>query len=98
MGQHARWTLLFHRFSVKSQPDLKLWGVNMSQTENSLVPFASRDKGNGGDQLDKAGQSILNLLQEAAGVAEKNSRHALESYRRILVTCGVRRQLFETAI
>ena len=69
--------LLFHRFSVKSQPDLELWGVNMSQTENSLVPFASRDKGNGGDQLDKAGQSILNLLQEAAGVAEKNSRHAL---------------------
>jgi len=75
--------LLFHRFSVKSQPDLELWGVNMSQTENSLVPFAPRDKGNGGDQLDEAGQSILNLLQEAAGVAEKNSRHALDMAQKL---------------
>jgi hypothetical protein len=31
------------------------------------------------DQLDKAGQSILRLLQKAAGVAEENSRHAIEA-------------------
>ena len=30
------------------------------------------------DQLDKAGQTILQLLYKAAGVAEDNSRHALE--------------------
>ena len=45
----------------------------MSQTENPVVPFAPTDKGtssNGGDQLDKAGQSILNLLHKAAGLAE----------------------------
>ena len=30
------------------------------------------------DQLDKAGQTILQLLHKAAGVAEDNSRHALE--------------------
>jgi hypothetical protein len=48
----------------------------MSQTENAVVPFAPTDKGN--DQLDKAGNSILNLLHKAAGVAEKNSQHALD--------------------
>jgi predicted nucleic acid-binding Zn-ribbon protein len=47
----------------------------MSQTENSVIPFAAIDKGN--DQLDKAGHSILNLLQKAAGEAEKNSQQAL---------------------
>ena len=30
------------------------------------------------DQLDKAGQTILQLLHRAADVAEDNSRHALE--------------------
>jgi predicted ribosome quality control (RQC) complex YloA/Tae2 family protein len=48
----------------------------MSQTEKSVIPFAPPDKGN--DQLDKAGKSILNLLHKAAGVAEKNSQHALD--------------------
>jgi hypothetical protein len=48
----------------------------VSLTEKSVIPFAPTDKGN--DQLDKAGQSILNLLHKAAGVAEKNSQHALD--------------------
>ena len=48
----------------------------MSQTDNSVIPFAPTDKGN--DQLDKAGQSILNLLHKAAGVAEENSQRALD--------------------
>ena len=48
----------------------------MSQTEKSVIPFAPPDKGN--DQLDKAGQSILNLLHKAAGVAEQNSQQALD--------------------
>ena len=30
------------------------------------------------DQLDAAGQTILKLLHKAAGVAEANSKHALE--------------------
>jgi hypothetical protein len=29
------------------------------------------------DQLDKAGQTILQLVQKAAGVADENGRHAL---------------------
>jgi outer membrane PBP1 activator LpoA protein len=32
----------------------------------------------GADQLDKAGQTILQLLHRAAGVAEENSRRALD--------------------
>ena len=61
-------------------------GVNMSQTENAVVPFAPTDKGtssNGGDQLDKAGQSILHLLHKAAGLAEKNSQHALDMAQKL---------------
>jgi hypothetical protein len=37
-----------------------------------------------GDQLDKAGQSILRLLQKAAGVAEENSRYEWNALRRSL--------------
>jgi len=55
----------------------------MSQTENPLVPFAPTDKGNGGDQLDEAGESILNLLHKAAGLAEKNSQHALDMAQKL---------------
>jgi hypothetical protein len=63
--------------SVESPPDSELLGVShMSQTEKSVIPFAPPDKDN--NQLDKAGQSILNLLHKAAGVAEKNSQHALD--------------------
>jgi molecular chaperone GrpE (heat shock protein) len=50
----------------------------MSHTENSVVPFAS-----GGDQLDKAGQSILKLLHKAAGAAEQNSQHALDMAQKL---------------
>jgi hypothetical protein len=36
-----------------------------------------------GDQLDKAGQSILRLLHKAAGVAEENSRQALDTAQKL---------------
>ena len=35
------------------------------------------------DQLDLAGQTILGLLHKAAGVAESNSRHALETAQKL---------------
>jgi hypothetical protein len=79
----------FIALSLKSLPDSERWGVNMNgdaQTENPVVPFAPTDKGtssNGGDQLDKAGQSILHLLHKAAGVAEKNSQHALDMAQKL---------------
>jgi uncharacterized NAD(P)/FAD-binding protein YdhS len=50
----------------------------MSQTENPVIPFAPGASSRSGDQLDKAGRSILNLLHKAAGAAEQNSQHALD--------------------
>ena len=47
----------------------------------SVIPFAPAAKSavpNGVDQLDTAGRTILNLLHKAAGVAEENSKHALD--------------------
>ena len=52
----------------------------MSQTENSVVPFVLTDRA--GD-LDKAGEFILKLLHKAAGVAEKNSQHALDMAQKL---------------
>ncbi len=36
-----------------------------------------------GDPLDRAGQSILRLLQKAAETADHNSRHALEMAQKL---------------
>jgi hypothetical protein len=48
--------------------------------ESDVIPF-ERPAGDaipsGSDQLDKAGQTILQLVQRAAGIADENSRHAL---------------------
>ena len=41
-------------------------------TQESVIPFP-----NGDDPLDRTGQTILGLLQRAAGIAEKNSQHAM---------------------
>jgi molecular chaperone GrpE (heat shock protein) len=53
-----------------------------AQVEESEIPFAPTQKGNGSD-IDKAGQSILRLLHKAAGVAEENSRHALDMAQKL---------------
>ena len=50
-----------------------------------VIPFArsaqaSRDDN---DQLDKAGQTILQLLSKTADVAEQNSRHAIDTAQRL---------------
>jgi hypothetical protein len=53
----------------------------------SVIPFAPAAKNQAppesADQLDKAGQTILKLLQKAAGVAEANSNHALEMAQKL---------------
>ena len=36
-----------------------------------------------GSQLDTAGQTILQLIHRAAGVAEENSRHAMEMAQKL---------------
>jgi hypothetical protein len=49
--------------------------------QETIIPFApaptSTTSGNA-DQLDRAGQTILQLLNRAASVAEQNSRNAIE--------------------
>src|SRR5215472_3629433 len=54
--------------------------------ETDVIPFARGAKGaasSGVDQLDKAGQTILQLLHRAAGVAEENSRYALDTAQKL---------------
>ena len=50
----------------------------------SVVPFAPKNAAsNDADQLDRAGQTILQLLHKAAGVAEENCRHALDMAQKL---------------
>jgi hypothetical protein len=53
--------------------------AQINGNETDVIPFA-QDSGSAPntDQLDKAGQTILELLHKAAGVAEENSCHALD--------------------
>jgi hypothetical protein len=51
-----------------------------------VIPFARSAQGGRDDnnaQLDKAGQTILQLLNKAADVAEQNSRHAIDTAQRL---------------
>jgi len=47
------------------------------QENNQVRPEGNGPVPNGRDTLDTTGQEILGLLQRAAGMAEKNSQHAL---------------------
>ena len=50
----------------------------------SVIPFASKNAApDNADQLDRAGQTILQLLHKAAGVAEANSKHALDMAQKL---------------
>jgi DNA repair exonuclease SbcCD ATPase subunit len=53
---------------------------NNATSSPEVIPFARAAQSAQGDndQLDKTGQTILQLLNRAAGVAEKNSRHAID--------------------
>jgi hypothetical protein len=50
-----------------------------------VIPFArsAQDERDDNSQLDKAGQTILQLLHKAADVAEQNSRHAIDTAQRL---------------
>jgi hypothetical protein len=53
-------------------------------TVNGDAPIKADSRRSGdGDQLDNAGQSILRLLHKAAGVAEENSRHAVDAAQKL---------------
>ena len=57
-----------------------------SATTLDVIPFERAAKtSTSGDvnQLDKAGQTIVQLVQRAAGLAEENSRHALATAQKL---------------
>jgi hypothetical protein len=61
-------------------------GVATQDDDETVVRFsrAQRDANSGNsDQLDRAGQTVLQLLGKAAGVVEENSRHAIETAQRL---------------
>jgi hypothetical protein len=57
--------------------------IGGSNSESDVIPLARAETSDGPDQLDKAGQSILQLLHRAAGAAEENSRHALDTAQKL---------------
>src|SRR4029077_18195570 len=59
--------------------------IDSGNSESEVIPFARAESStsDGADQLDKAGQTILQMLHRAAGVAEENSRHALETAQKL---------------
>jgi hypothetical protein len=53
-------------------------------SQKSVIPFTPAAKTpDNADQLDKAGQTILSLLHKAAGMAEANSKHALDMAQKL---------------
>lgn len=54
------------------------------EEEETVVRFSRGQKdSNNTDQLDRAGQTILQLLGKAASVVEDNSKHAIETAQRL---------------
>jgi hypothetical protein len=52
-------------------------------TQETVIPLARGSSPANADQLDRAGQTILQLLNKAAGIAEENSRNAIETAQRL---------------
>lgn len=57
--------------------------MSSQSASEAVIPFANNKRANGVEQLDDAGQSIVQLLHKAAGVAEANSRHALDMAQKL---------------
>jgi hypothetical protein len=55
----------------------------MNGHESHVVQLRRGDGEPANDQLDTAGQTILQLIHGAAGVAEENSRHAMEMAQKL---------------
>jgi hypothetical protein len=53
--------------------------ANHSASQSAISRGQDSTASNDSNQLDSAGQAILNLLHRAAGAAEANSRKALET-------------------
>ncbi len=56
---------------------------NQPESKSAISRNRGSAASNDSSQLDSAGQAILNLLHKAAGVAEANSRDALETAQKL---------------
>jgi hypothetical protein len=66
--------------------DMRAQTNGANSDPDTVVPFAPAFENAGGDrtdQLDRAGQTILNMLQNAANLAEANSQHALDMAQKL---------------
>jgi molecular chaperone GrpE (heat shock protein) len=71
---------------VKRESEVMHGQIGSDDSESEVIPFARAERTSppdGADQLDKAGQTILQMLHRAAGVAEENSRQALETAQKL---------------
>ena len=57
--------------------------VDYSQSVPTISPGENGASHKDASQVDSAGQAILKLLHKAAGTAEANSRHALETAQKL---------------
>jgi len=60
---------------------MRAQSTDANSETDSVVPFAAALENagtDGPDQLDRAGQTILQMLNNAANLAEANSQHALD--------------------
>ncbi len=54
-----------------------------TRAEETVIPFSPDSTTSGTDQLDRAGQTVLQLLNKAASVAEEISRRAIDMAERL---------------
>jgi hypothetical protein len=58
-------------------------GTRMNSHESDVVQLRRQADQPANDQLDSAGETILQLIHRAAGVADENSRHAMEMAQKL---------------
>jgi hypothetical protein len=74
------------RLKINRESEVMHGQIDGGISESEVIPFSraeSTSTSDSHDQLDKAGQTILQMLHRAAGVAEENSRHALETAQKL---------------
>ncbi len=59
-------------------------GESGSDTVVPFTPTPENASGDRTDQLDRAGQTILQMLRNAANLAEANSQHALDTAQQLV--------------
>jgi hypothetical protein len=66
--------------------------ANHSESGSKISRGQDSAASNDANQLDSAGQAILKLLHKAAGVAEANSRQALETAQKLSAQLGAAKE------